>query len=169
MAKDFKTQLSGQIGEHLVVAELGRRGVIATPFAGNVPDIDVLAYANNKSVAVQVKAIRSGSVSVDAKKYLNIEFKGDVQIVKGKTKDINRKLIFVLVNIGEVSGQDRFFVYRQGTLQDLILKNHKGFLAKHNGIRPRNPKSTHCSYSADQMSDCEDNWEMITDELGILT
>ena len=44
--KDFSKRLAGQIGEHLVVAELGRREIIATPFAGNVPDIDILAYAN---------------------------------------------------------------------------------------------------------------------------
>jgi hypothetical protein len=36
MPRNFKTQLAGQIGEHLVVAELGRRGVVATPFSGNV-------------------------------------------------------------------------------------------------------------------------------------
>ena len=56
MVKNFNTQLSGQIGEHLVTAELGRLGIIAAPFAGNVPDIDVLAYANGKSVPIQVKA-----------------------------------------------------------------------------------------------------------------
>jgi hypothetical protein len=36
-------KLAGQIGEYLVCAELGRRGLIATPFAGNVPTFDVLA------------------------------------------------------------------------------------------------------------------------------
>ena len=50
-------KLTGQIGEHLVVAELGRRMIIATPFSGNVPDIDVIAYANKKSTHIQVKAI----------------------------------------------------------------------------------------------------------------
>jgi len=35
MPKNFGTQLSRQTGEHLVVAELGRLGIIATPFARN--------------------------------------------------------------------------------------------------------------------------------------
>lgn len=39
-------QLARQIGEHVVVAEFGRLGLLATPFAGNVPDIDLLVYAN---------------------------------------------------------------------------------------------------------------------------
>jgi len=43
LARNFSTQLAGQIGESLVVAELGRRGIVATAFAGNVPDIDLLA------------------------------------------------------------------------------------------------------------------------------
>jgi len=60
MAKSFKTQLAGQIGENLVVAELGRRGIIATALAGNIPDIDILAYANGKSVPLQVKGQRDG-------------------------------------------------------------------------------------------------------------
>ena len=46
MARDFSAQLAGQIGEALVVAELGRRDIIATASSGNVPDIDILAYKN---------------------------------------------------------------------------------------------------------------------------
>ena len=55
-ARNFSNQLSGQIGEALVVAELGRLGIVATAFAGNVPDIDILACKEGKSTAVQVKA-----------------------------------------------------------------------------------------------------------------
>jgi Holliday junction resolvase-like predicted endonuclease len=44
MEKNYTTQLAGQIGESLVVAELGRRGIVATAFAGNVPEIDLVAY-----------------------------------------------------------------------------------------------------------------------------
>jgi hypothetical protein len=114
MPRNFKTQLAGQIGEHLVVAELGRRGVVATPFSGNVPDLDVLAYANGKSVPIQVKANRAGNISVDAKRYLDIQFDGEQQCIVGKSADIDRSLIFVLVSIGKVAGEDRFFIYKQG-------------------------------------------------------
>ena len=48
-------QLSKQLSEHLVVAELARRGVIATPFSGNVPDFDILAFKNGKSTPIQEK------------------------------------------------------------------------------------------------------------------
>lgn len=167
MARNFKTQLAGQIGEHLVVAELGRRGIIATPFAGNVPDIDVLAYANGRSLPIQVKAQTKGNLSVDAKKYLEIQFDGDVQSITGISKDIDRDLVFVLVEIGDDAGSDNFYVYEQGVVQDLVHAGHTSFLEKHSGIRPRNPMSTHCSYYLKDLVEFKDNWNLITQRLGI--
>jgi hypothetical protein len=165
MPRNFKTQLAGQIGEHLVVAELGRRGVVATPFSGNVPDIDVLAYANGKSVPIQVKANRAGNISVDAKRYLDIQFDGEQQCIVGKSADIDRSLIFVLVSIGKVAGEDRFFIYKQGRLQDLIYEKHTAFLRRHGGVRPRNPKSAHCAYSIEDLTEAEGAWSVILDKL----
>jgi hypothetical protein len=165
--KQFKTQLSGQIGEHLVVAELGRLGIIATSFAGNVPDIDVLAYANGNSVPIQVKAQRAGAISVDAKKYLNLQFDGEVQIISGKSDSIDRALIFVLVKVGARSGEDEFYIFDQGTVQDLVFEGHSRFLKKHCGIRPRNPKSTHCSYYISDLLEYKNNWKLIMNPLEI--
>jgi hypothetical protein len=72
-------QLTRQIGEHLVAAELGRREIIATPFAGNVPDFDLVAVGpSGKAVPIQVKAINGGSWQFDAKRFLVIEFDGPV-------------------------------------------------------------------------------------------
>jgi len=167
MPRNFKTKLAGQIGEHLVVVELARRGVLATTFSGNVPDIDVLAYANGKSVPIQVKANRAGRISVDAKRYLDIQFDGDKQSVVRKSADIDRNLIFVLVRISKMAGEDRFFVYKQGFLQDLIYKNHTAFLKKHGGVRPRNPTSTPCAYSIQDLTEAEAEgaWSLILDKL----
>ena len=61
MDKKNFSKLSGQIGENLVVAEQGRRGILATAFAGNVPDIDILAYKDKRSIPIQVKALRTGN------------------------------------------------------------------------------------------------------------
>jgi hypothetical protein len=52
------TKLTGAVGEFLVAAELCRRGLLATPFAGNVPHYDIIASGQSGGhVAVQVKAI----------------------------------------------------------------------------------------------------------------
>lgn len=165
MPRNFKTQLAGQIGESLVVAELGRRGIVATAFAGNVPDIDILAYRDGGTVAVQVKSVRAGSVSFNARRFMTIEFDGDMQIIAQDAPTIDGALIFVFVSIGKAAGEDRFFILEQGDLQHLVRANHASWLGKHGGIRPRNPKSTHVSLSIDQLVQYRDNWELIEDRL----
>ena len=165
MPKNFSTQLSGQIGESLVVSELGRRGIVATAFAGNVPDIDLLAYKNGVSTAIQVKAQKTGSISVNAEHFLTLKFNGDVQSVVGISQEIDRSLVFVIVFVGNKCGEDEFYVCEQGYIQDIICKNHSSFLKKHNGIRPRQPKSTHCSYYKSDIAEMKDNWALIESRL----
>lgn len=162
--KDFSKRLAGQIGEHLVVAELGRREIIATPFAGNVPDIDILAYANGRAVPIQVKAMRKSTGTADAAKYLSIRFEDEQQIIDGITT-VDRSLIFVLVRIGAARSQDRFFVLEQGRLQDLILRNHSRVLQQFGGRRPKNWASTHCSFDLGDLEDSEENWDLIARRL----
>ena len=58
------TQLSKQLSEHLVVAELARREIIATPFSGNVPDFDIHAFKSGKSIPIQVKSAKTGNITV---------------------------------------------------------------------------------------------------------
>jgi len=162
MKKNFSNKLVGQIGENLVVAELGRRCVIATTFSGNVPDIDVLAYKDGVSIPIQVKTVKKGNLSVDAKDYLEIEFEGDKQIVKGKNRDIDRGIIFVIVYIGKNLGDEEFYICTKGNIQDLIFKNHSKYLAKNKGVRPKNPKSTHCSYNKGDLVKYINNWKLLT-------
>lgn len=161
MARSFKTQLVGQIGEALVVAELGRRDIVATAFAGNVPDIDLLAYKDGKTAAVQVKAWRNGSISFDATRYLNISIEEEIQTVTGMDEYIDPDLIFVFVLIGGELGTDRFFLLLQRNLQSLIEQGYKSFLSKHRGKRPRNALTTHTAVSLDQLTPFEDNWALI--------
>lgn len=86
MVKNFSSKLSAQIGENLVVVELGRWGIIATALAGNVPEIDILAYGDKQSIPIQVKALKKGSLQTNAKNYLNIDFDGKLKQFLVKTK-----------------------------------------------------------------------------------
>jgi hypothetical protein len=161
MARSFKTQLAGQIGESLVVAELGRRGIVATAFAGNVPDIDLLAYKDGKTCAIQVKAWRNGAVSFDAMRYLNIQIIDEIQSVLGLHEELDPDLIFVFVMIGEKLGDDRFFLLTQRDLQFLIQQGYTSFLDKHGGKRPRNALTTHNSVTLEQIARFENEWNLI--------
>jgi len=161
MARSFKTQLAGQIGEALVVAEMGRRDIVATALAGNVPDIDLLAYKDGTTVAVQVKSWRNGAVSFDATRYLKISIVAEVQTVMGMDESIDHDLIFVFVLIGSELGTDRFFLLTQRNLQLLIEQGYTSFLSKHGGKRPRNAHTTHNSVTLEQLTPFEGNWALI--------
>ena len=56
------TDMLGRAGEHFVAAELNRRGVYASPWAGNLPGIDIVAMdgAKKKTAYIQVKAKTGG-------------------------------------------------------------------------------------------------------------
>jgi|TARA_B110000196_G_scaffold56019_1_gene46400 predicted RecB family endonuclease len=80
------TQLNKQLSEHLVAAELARRGIVTTPFSGNVPDIDILAFKSGKSIPVQVKSAKTGNITVAnvERDYLILKQEGNSQRVIAK-------------------------------------------------------------------------------------
>jgi hypothetical protein len=167
MATGRSNQLTKQIGEFLVCAELSRLGFITTPFAGNVPDFDVLAIDDKLNIIpVQVKAIRGGSWQFDGTKFLNIRFrrKGDTitQIVEGKKQLPSPGLIYIFVKIGS-AGSDEFYILKLADIQDIIFTKYSDWLFKHGGKRPRKPDSTHNSVLPKDLSKFRDNWQLIMD------
>ncbi|MEW5892736.1 MAG: hypothetical protein AB1697_06330 [Pseudomonadota bacterium] len=159
MATGSSTQLTRQIGEHLVAAKLGRLGLFATPFAGNVPDFDlVVANASGQSSLIQVKAINGPSWQFNASTFLNIEMVGNEQVVKGKKKLNTPNLVCIFVRLRE-NEADEFYVFRAKDLQAEIVKTYKG------GVRPKNPKSMHCAVWPKQLSKYRDNWSLVLESL----
>jgi hypothetical protein len=155
MATGRSSQLTRQIGEHLVVAKLGRLGYIASPFAGNVPEFDVLiADEKGHSILVQVKAINGISWQFRVNSFLDIEIIDDVQQVRGKRKLSNPNLICIFVLLSE-DETDQFFIFRLKELQKFFLQNYKG------GRRPRNPQSMHCAIFPKDLARFKDNWRLI--------
>ena len=155
MATGLSTKLTGQIGEHLVTAELGRRGIIATPFSVNVPDIDVLAHANGITGHIQVKAINKDSWQFDIRKFLDVELTERGQTVKGLKNDFDRKIICVFVSIGQNLGEDKFYIFYQGWLQDYFFSTYKGRKP------PKNIKSFHCAIWERDMAIHLEKWKII--------
>lgn len=155
MATGINAKLTGQIGEHLVTAELGRRGIVATPFSGNVPDIDILAHANGITGHIQVKAINKDSWQFDVRKFLEVELSDKGQIVRGVNAVLDRKIICVFVSLGEKLGDDKFYVFRQGWLQDYFLEHYKARKP------PKNINSFHCAIWVNDMTPHLDKWQVI--------
>jgi hypothetical protein len=125
MATGLGTQLTRQIGEHLVTAELGRRKVIATPFAGNVPEIDILAFANGIPVPIQVKAINGISWQFDIRSFLDVTLTKKGRQVNGLNPNLNRNIICIFVVVGKKLGEDTLYIFQLGWLQD-YFRSHYG-------------------------------------------
>lgn len=160
MATGRDTQLTRQIGEHMVVAELGRRGLIASPFAGNVPEFDILAADDQgRAIAIQVKAIRGPSWQFSAARFLDIEVIEGVQHIRGAKSLVHPDLLCIFVLVGPEARQDEFFLFRQRDLQDIIASTYRG------GIRPKNPHSMHCAVWPRQLESHRDAWHVLGEAL----
>jgi len=159
MATGRSTQLTRQVGEHLVVAELGRRGLIAAPFAGNVPLFDLLAAdESGGSIAVQVKAINGPSWQFKIGQFLRVEVIEGVQHVRGKVKLSNPDLVCIFVLLSK-TGSDEFYIFRLRDLQEYFAKHYR------TRRRPRNPNSMHCAIWPVDLQQHRDKWEVVFDAL----
>ena len=169
MSSGRSNKLAGQSGEYLVCAELGRRGFVATPFSGNVPTLDVLATDELcRTVPIQVKATRSDKWPRDARKWMNIEFDRDtgVQRCLGAKPISNPELIYVCVTIASPGGRDRFFVLTVADLQKVCMEGYARWMGPHQWKRPRVPESYDCRYEVGEISQFDDNWDLIIRRLG---
>lgn len=169
MASGYANHLTKQVGEFLVCAELGRRGLVATTFAGSMPGFDVVATnAQHCSILLQVKTARSASNSASCwpltGKFLDIatDSKTGRQTVKRKALGDEAKLIYVFVLLrGKRCESDRFFVCRAREAQDACLASYTEFLSKHGYVRPKKPQSTDLRIRPSDLSKFENSWELI--------
>ena len=162
-----ENRLTGQIGEYLVVAELARRDHLATTFAGNVPDYDIIATdRRGRHVSVQVKASNSESWQFNILKFCQLTFKGNRQIMGSPHRLRIRGLVVVFVIISrDPKERDRFFILEWTRLRNIIVSAHRAWLNAHNGIRPRNPKSLHTAINVSQILRYENCWDVISRNL----
>jgi hypothetical protein len=161
MATGLSTKLTGQIGEHLVTAELGRRGIIATPFSGNVPDIDILAHSKGVTGHIQVKAINKESWQFDIRKFLDVDLTEKGQTVKGINNELDRKIICVFVSLGAELGEDKFYIFKQGWLQDYFTERYM------ERKPPQNVNSFHCAIWERDMQGHLEKWKLITNKFNV--
>jgi hypothetical protein len=146
------TQQVGQAGEHLVAAEIHLRGGYAATFTGNMPGIDVLATdaARTRTVQLQVKTRSSGSW------HSNTSHAVAHEPVENETS------FWVFVDL--TPEYPEFYVVPNWWIENEISGNHRAYLARHGGVRPVNPDSTHTAVREAQIAQWKDRW----DQLGIL-
>jgi hypothetical protein len=168
MSKGYANKLAGQVGEYLVCAELGRRGMIATTFTGNVPEYDLLVCDDQlRSVPIQVKTSRSEKWLSMASNWLNIDIdeKEKRQINRGRKNISNPHLIYVCVSLGKDRSGDRFFVCTKSDIQEVCIRSYKRWMDPKDWKRPRNFKSLDNRYDISLLTQFEDNWALVKQQL----
>jgi len=170
MSRGRNNQLTGQIAEHLVVAELGRRGLAATGFSGNIPTFDVLAVDENcRVVPIQVKASTGDNWPSDARTWMAISVEAETlrQDFRGPSTLATPDLIYVCVAIAPhgADRRDRFFVLTMKDLQRVCIDAYSHWMVPKDWKRPRNPHSFDCRYEITHLTPFEDNWGLIRDRL----
>ena len=170
MSRGRKNQLTGQVAEHLVVAELGRRGLAATGFSGNIPTFDVLAVDENcRVVPIQVKASTGDNWPSDARTWMDIEVESATlqQRSRGPSNLPTPDLIYVCVAIAPTGAdrRDRFFILTMEDLQRVCIDAYTDWMGPKDWKRPNNPHSFDCRYAIRHLSRFEDNWDLIRDRL----
>jgi len=159
MAKNIFTE---RLGEALAVAELSRRGYIATTFSSNVPQIDIIAIGSTGASTIQVKTNAKGEFHVDASEWLELVQQDGIQSVVGKKRRLNPNLVWVFVHPGKVYGEDLFFICTESEFQESVKKGYEELLVKNEGARKRRPEATHIVMHFDEnLSDCKDKWEKV--------
>lgn len=140
---------TAQTGEALIGAELARIGfTIAFP-TGNAKAVDILAYRDGESRAVQVKTVSKGSLQIDLGKFVDIEFEGDPgqerQIINGPLKSLDCAIDFVIVFLGSKLGEDEIFCAKLEAFATFASNRQRNYLI--DGRRPgTNKKSLHAGY-----------------------
>ena len=170
MKKGLRNKLVGQIAEHLVVAELGRRGLIATGFAGNVPTFDLIAADEYcRTVPIQVKASSGDSWPSDARTFLDLDFdrKAKRQVFRGPTTLQTPDLIYVHVALADDKNgtKDRFFVLTMKQLQEVCIRTYSEWMDSKEWRRPKNPESYDNRFWINDIAAYEGNWGLIEDAL----
>jgi hypothetical protein len=161
MATGRQNQVTKQLGEYLVAAELCRRGFIATTFTGNVPHFDIIACnSTGGHQAIQVKATLGNSWQLDIRNFADVQLDDRRQMVGRPTKAPCPNLICVFVRLRSY-GTDEFFIMTWQDFQRVAIAHHSEYLARHGGIRPRKPDSFHAAIRVEMLTEFRDKWGIL--------
>src|SRR2546425_104378 len=122
MSKPNPQQVA-RAGEHFVAAELHRRGAYAVTFAGNMPEIDILAsdVGQTRTVAIQVKSRRSGHWQTTLRDWTS------------RVPEVAETRFWVFVDLHRATAPPEYFVVPEKWIQDDIDRAHKAYLDRHGG------------------------------------
>lgn len=164
--KKRATQLIARAGEFLVTSELNKRGYFSTPFAGSVPEFDVIAVDENLRITpIQVKTARDSHFwwLGDARDWMRIDdSKNGEQKILGLKEIEHPELIYIFVNLEPIE----FYMLKKRELRQIIYDNYKRYMKQVEGKR----KSFTVAIGAESnkaykgLEKFKDNWKIFEEE-----
>jgi hypothetical protein len=169
VASGWDNKLTELLGNYLVAAKLTRNGLLVSFAPTNAQHVDLLATNKSlKTVPLQLKTIRRGTWQIDARNFLEISFtpvgknaSRFRQTITGKHELANPDMPYVFVRLGAGPEGDEFYVCLAKRVQRIITQKYSDWLELHDGVRPKNSKSTHCGLRNDDLQPFRDNWDSI--------
>ena len=160
-------KLTGVTGEFLVAAELCRLGLMATPFAGNVPHYDIIASGQTGGhLAVQVKTINGSAWQFDIRQFMLVDLNGTQQVPRTAKPVPYPDLQVLLVALANATrSKGRFFVMSWIDLRNVLNRNYRRYLRKHGGVRPMAPGSFHTALSEKDVERFEGRWDTLKEKV----
>ena len=137
----------GEAGQHLVAAEIFRRGGFAALLMGNRPDVDLLASSpdQQRTVAVQVKTKSHGG------------WHSNILRAKRRKRDPNETRFWVLVDIG----RDPERAPRYWIVPDWWMLNHIYRTTKRKKLDQRPSGTKHFGIKPSAVAEWHDRWDLL--------
>ena len=168
-------QATGRAGEHYVAAELNRRGAYATPFSGNVPDMDIIATSTDGAriafIQVKTKHPRSNWQVMLNRGWAEITphgCPGDGSCGDECTPKLNEPIrgkenhYWVFVSLQKDGGQHYFIVPDDDVRRSLVRDKHLAYLEGNGGQMPGvKHDSIHHSFKDKDLQPWRDKWDTL--------
>lgn len=140
----------GRAGEHFVAGEILRHGGNAVTFAGNMPDVDVLASdaAQDRTVWIQVKTKRGGRV-------------WQTRTTRGMPREREQAPTRFWVLVDLAVEDPEYYVVPEWWMQNDIHAAHQEYLEAAGGQRAKNPASTHHAIGPSRVEQWRDRWDLL--------
>ncbi len=155
ISRGGRTQQVARAGEHFVVAELNKRGAFAMSFAGNMPQIDLIACNCDQSRTVQIQVkTKSGWRA------------WQTSILHGKPtrapeNELDEKVYWVFVDLGDTYQAPRYWIAPDWWVRNDIYQTHQHYLESHGGKRAKTPDSTHHAIDEKRLEQWKDRWDVL--------
>jgi hypothetical protein len=144
-------QQVARAGEHYVAAEIHRRGGYASTFAGNMPDIDILACDSERTRVVLVQVKTKGAKSK--------RWQSSIDRGHARSPEPESLRFWALVDLR--SSPPDVYVIPEWWIENDIYESHRAYLAKRGGRRARNPDSKHHAITVARVAEWRGRWELL--------